>query len=266
MAPVNRPAQRTPVVNAFRDCPDVCPEMVRIPGGTFTMGSPANESWRGSDENQRTITVAAFAAGRFEVTRRQWATFVRDTDRVAPQRTENTFCTWGGPSTFSQEDTHAVACVNRDDARAYSAWLSQRTGQHYRLLIEAEWEYAARAGTTTRFYWGDQDPVCDQNARNGALFLACDGRARSVGSFLPNGFGLYDMYGNLAEWVQDCYANPYPSAPVNGTAYERSGCSQRALRGGSAASVALDLGSARRAHASYTTRYSSYGFRVARTL
>jgi len=240
----------------FRDCPD-CPEMVRVPGGSFTMGSPASESGRGADENQRNVTVAAFAAGRTEVTRGQWAAFVRDTGRADPQVTGNTYCTWRSPG-YAQDDNHPVACVNWDDARAYVAWLSQRTGQRYRLLTEAEWEYAARAGTTTAYSTGAS--ISPSEARFSSSSTA------SVGAFPANAFGLYDVHGNVWEWVQDCYENPYPNAPTNGAAYETSSCSSRVLRGGSWDSFPEYLRSAFRVRVNPTLRDYYGGFRLARTV
>jgi formylglycine-generating enzyme required for sulfatase activity len=155
-------------VSSFRDCPE-CPEMIRIPGQSF-------------------------AAGRFEVTFEEWDACVAD----------------GGCNGYMPYDwgwgrgRRPVINVNWSDARAYARWLSRRTGQRYRLLTTAEWEIAARAGTTTEYSWGDDPPVCDPNARNGANFFDCpDDRTRPVGSFQPNAFGLYDFHGNVWEWVQD---------------------------------------------------------------
>ncbi len=241
---------------AFRDCPD-CPEMVPIAGGSFTMGSPASESNRGTDENQRRVTVAAFAAGRHEVTRGQWAAFVRDTGRSDPQVSGDTYCTWRSPG-YSQDDNHPVACVNWEDAVAYVAWLSQRTGQRYRLLTEAEWEYAARAGTTTAYSTGAS--ISESQARFSSSSTA------AVGSHPPNSFGLHDMHGNVWEWVQDCYSDPYPSTPVNGSAYETSGCPSRVLRGGSWYFNPVRLRSAYRLGDTPSLRGYDIGFRVARTL
>jgi formylglycine-generating enzyme required for sulfatase activity len=195
------------------------PDMVRIPGRNFE-------------------------AGRTEVTSAQWDACVAA----------------GGCNGYSPNDrgwgrgNRPVINVSWNDAQAYVQWLSQRTGQRYRLLTEAEWEYAARAGSTTNFSWGDQDPVCDQSARNGANFNACtDNRTRPVGSFQPNGFGLYDMHGNVWEWVEDCY-DP--------------GCSYRVLRGGSWVSLPGSHRSAGRFGYNPPSlgRDDSVGFRVARTL
>jgi formylglycine-generating enzyme required for sulfatase activity len=181
--PVSGGLQIGDLPQSFRDCPD-CPEMVPMPGHSF-------------------------AAGRFEVTRGQWALFVEDTERhVQPVQYEPWTCDWQSPG-YEQDDTHPVTCVSWHDAQAYVQWLSMRTGEHYRLLSGEEWRIAARAGTETKYWWGDQDPVCDQSprTRNGANFSLCaDDRTRPVGSFHPNGFGLDDVHGNVSEWVEDCRA------------------------------------------------------------
>lgn len=193
------------------------PEMVRIPGRNFE-------------------------AGRYEVTFAQWDACVAA----------------GGCNGYRPDDqgwgrgNHPVINVNWNDAQAYAQWLSQRTRQRYRLLTEAEWEIAARAGSTTNFSWGDEDPVCDHRARNGANFRACTGdRPLPVGSFQPNAFGLYDVHGNVIEWVEDCYD---PS------------CSSRILRGGSWYFNPETFGSAVRFRPDPTLRNFDVGFRVARTV
>lgn len=226
----------------LRDCPD-CPEMVRIPGQSF-------------------------AAGRYEVTRGQWAAFVRDTGRPDPLVTRMN-CSWRSPG-FTQDDNHPVTCVSWHDTQAYVQWLSQRTGQHYRLLTSAEWQIAARAGTTTTYSWGDQDPVCDQSALtpNGANFSVCvDDSTRPVGLFQPNGHGLYDMHGNVWEWVEDCRAEGvlesiFDHSPSCGDDYYRD------RRGGSWQDDPEYLRSTYRSGIFIhpDVRWFNTGFRVARTL
>jgi formylglycine-generating enzyme required for sulfatase activity len=182
----------------FRDCPD-CPEMVRIPGQSF-------------------------AVGRYELTRQQWDLFVEDTKRqVQPDQYELWTCDWRNPG-YEQDDTHPVTCVSWHDAQAYLQWLSLRTGEHYRLLTSDEWQIATRAGTNTKYWWGDQDPVCDESARtrNGANFSLCvDDRTRPVGSFQPNGYGIFDAHGNVSEWVEDCRAE----GPLSGDCGTGPACS-----------------------------------------
>lgn len=207
----------------FRDCPN-CPELVVVPAGSFTMGSPTNEPDRFATESpQRRVTIRHFAVGKFDVTRGQWAAFVSATNRKTASG-----CAWAGPLGqeldpklswrklgFPQDDTHPVVCVTWGDAQDYVRWLSQHTGHKYRLLSEAEWEYAARGGTSTRYPW--RTTLTHENANYGADECCsglASGRDRWVntspaGSFPPNAFGLHDMLGNVLQWVQDCQ----PMAP-----------------------------------------------------
>jgi formylglycine-generating enzyme required for sulfatase activity len=190
------------------------------------------------------VPERSFEVGRYEVTFAQWDACVAA----------------GGCNGYRPGDegwgrgNRPVINVSWNDAQAYVRWLSQRTGQRYRLLTLAEWEIAARAGTTTNFSWGDQDPVCDQNARNGANFRACtDDRTRPVGSFQPNAFGLYDVHGNVSEWLEDCLESG-------------SACSNRKVRGGSWYADPQYLRSASQSANDATIPGNNLGFRVARTL
>jgi formylglycine-generating enzyme required for sulfatase activity len=183
-----------------------------------------------------------FEVGRYEVTFAQWDACVAG----------------GGCNGYRPNDegwgrgNRPVINVSWNDAQAYVQWLSQSTGQRYRLLNAAEWEYAARAGTTTNFWWGDQDPVCDPGARNGAQSYSCTpNRTLPVGSFQPNGFGLYDVHGNVYEWVEDCHDGS---------------CSSRVLRGGAWFVAPQGLRLAFRNWNLPTYRFNSIGFRVARTV
>jgi formylglycine-generating enzyme required for sulfatase activity len=211
----------------LRDCSD-CPQMIAIPAGSFLMGAPANELGRFQEEGpQRPVGIRQFAAGTFDVTRGEWAKFVADTKRQTIMG-----CAWAGGTTegepdpkaswrnlnFPQDDTHPVVCVTWNDTQDYVRWLSQKTGHKYRLLTEAEWEYAARAGTKTPFPWGAE--ATHENANYGAD-KCCSGLALGrdrwlstspVGSFPPNGFGLHDMNGNVLQFVQDCFMNSYSGA------------------------------------------------------
>lgn len=286
----------------FRDCPD-CPEMVAIEAGKFMMGSPVSEPGRYDEEGpQRSVRIRQFAAGKFDVTRGQWAMFVAATVRAPSEG-----CAWAGSSGskrdakaswknlgFPQDDTHPVVCVTWDDAQDYLRWLSKKTGHKYRLLTEAEWEYAARAGTTTPYPWGSS--ASHEYANYGAN-VCCSGLASGrdrwvntspVGSFPPNAFGLYDMHGNVLQWVQDCFASSYSALPTDGSAYEtvarlkmtgdlsemngRSSCSYRILRGGDSGDPPRQIRSAFRNFApppeSTLAEYRSggVGFRVARAL
>ena len=239
--------------SVIRDCPD-CPEIVLIPAGSFDMGMPASEAGRYDDEGpvHRVTIGQSFYLGKYHVTRGQYGAFARATGR----NVEDPF--------FPQTDDHPVVEVSWNDAVAYAAWLSQRTRQRYRLPTEAEWEYAARAGTRTAYYWGDQigrgNADCD-----GCGSQWDDKQTAPVGSFRPNAFGLYDMAGNAWQWVQDCYVD-YNSAPRDGYAYETDSCSSRMLRGGSWRSIPGSLRAGNRNALGPGVRYVYNGFRVARTL
>jgi formylglycine-generating enzyme required for sulfatase activity len=164
-----------------------------------------------------------------------------------------------------RRDTKPVINVDWDDAQTYVAWLSKMTGQPYRLLTEAEWEYAARAGTTTAYYWGDDTGKGNAN---------CDGcgsqwdakQTSPVGSFAANQFGLYDMAGNVLQWVQDCYRGNYDGAPTDGSAWTSGACGNRVIRGGSWIYVSRPPRSAGRGGLAAEYRGGNLGFRVGRTL
>ncbi|MGZ3277943.1 MAG: formylglycine-generating enzyme family protein [Caulobacteraceae bacterium] len=273
----------------FSDCPDVCPVMVRVPGGSFQMGDASGLAQ--SDEGPvHAVTVPAFAAGAYEVTQAEFAAFVAATGFTAPAGCQTDSvqsgrwrfypdANWRNPG-FPTGDRLPVVCVSWADANAYTAWLSQKTGKRYRLLSEAEWEYAARAGTSTQYWWGDSpDALCayangpDASAKTKFPqwpAAACDdgqALAAPVGSFKPNAFGLYDMAGNAWEWTADCYEADYDVQPRNGTAYTGGGCFRRVLRGGSWVYGLGDLRSTRRNHLPPPQIHGGdIGFRVARDL
>ncbi len=239
----------------FRDC-DVCPEMVVVSAGAFSMGSPASEEGRFSTEGPvRRVTIAEpFAVGRYEVTFAEWDACAA-AGGCGGYRPDDKG--WG------RDDRPAIN-VSWDDAKAYVRWLSEKTGESYRLLSEAEWEYAARAGTATRYSWGDEV------GRNRANCRGCgsrwDGESTApVGSFAANGFGLHDMHGNVWEWVEDCWNRLYRGAPSDGTAWTAGVCSRRVLRSGSWFKVPKVLRSASRIWLGTSIRNDDYGFRVART-
>lgn len=264
--------------------------MVVIPAGTFTMGSPSGEKDRFHNEGpEHQVQIGApFAVGKFEITRGQFAAFVNDTGYKAGDScwidANNKFADTKGRSFrdpgFKQEDSHPVVCISWDDANAYVAWLAKKTGKPYRLLSEAEWEYAARAGTTTPYPFGD-DPNKLCRYGNGAdltlksqfstwtgVFACKDGYVYTapVGSFMANGFGLYDMSGNAWEWIEDCYHESYNGAPKDGSAWVTGDCSKRLLRGGAWNRVQASFRSAYRSWLASVLRINSDGFRVARTL
>ena len=277
----------------FKDCGE-CPEMVVIPAGQFVMGaSPGEEErenlrkeFRDRSQPQHRVEVRRFAAGKFSVTRAQYEVFVSATGRKSDGCYVWTGSTWEidlakdwrNPG-YAQDERHPVACISWDDASAYVQWLSQKTGKSYRLLSEAEWEYAARAGTTTYRYWGDDGNLscsyangADQTAQaqvpgasNWAVATCNDGYAYTspVGSFQPNRFGLHDMLGNVWQWTQDCWNPSYSGAPTDGSAWTGGDCSRRVLRGGSWSLNPQYLRSAFRGRYSAAFRSGNYGFRVA---
>jgi formylglycine-generating enzyme required for sulfatase activity len=281
--------------STFRDCP-ACPEMVVIPAGRFDMGSSeADKDWavshgasKGSvsDESPRhSVTLRSYALGKYDVTRGEYAAFVRETGRTdgdgcyvfdgshwnnsvwpKPRGTS-----WRNPG-FSQTDREPVVCVTWDDALAYMSWLNGEARPRgsaagsgpYRLPSESEWEYAARAGRATRFWWGDQDNEAPRYAwYNGNA----GGRTHPVGSTPANPYGLYDMAGDVWQWNEDCYAETYASAPADGSAAEvgGSGC-LRVDRGGSWAYPSWLLRAATRERNTADNRDNVLGFRVAKTL
>ena len=208
---------------SFRDCPN-CPEMVVVPSGEFMMGAPDTEKDRMKGEfPQREVTIAApFAIGKFEVTFTEWETCVANEGCIANKSPDDRG--WG-------KGRRPVINVSWNEARQYVEWLSAMTGKTYRLLTEAEWEYAARAGSTTAYSWGDE--VGENNANCKGCKSEWDGKQTApVGSFEPNGFGLYDMHGNVSEWVQDCHVDYSKAASDGSAAPETPGCI-RVLRGGS---------------------------------
>jgi formylglycine-generating enzyme required for sulfatase activity len=286
-------------VRTIQDCP-TCPELVVVPSGTLSMGTEPgtlelDRTGRGKAEaGVMTIAITqAFAIGRTEVTRAQYAAFVaaagyapdtrfcriwdQDGQRFAdvPQRT------WRDPGLLTPpREDHPVTCVSWDDAVAYTQWLGRETGKRYRLPSEVEWEYAARAGSARKRFWGD-DPAdgCayantyDLTARRvyplAWAHVGCaDGFAdlAPVGSLLPNAFGLHDVVGNVWEWVADCFTTSKTSRPKDQRPWVWDGCPDRALRGGAWMSapdrsrVGLPAGDPP------SDRYAFLGFRVARDL
>ncbi len=239
----------------FRDCPE-CPEMIPLPTGSFRMGSPAGERGRANDEGpQLAITFAKpFAIAKFEVTFDEFDACVKDKGCArAPDDNK-----WG-------RGKRPVINITWAEAKAYAAWLSKKTGKTYRLPSEAEWEYAARGGTATRFFWGD-----DQG-RNKANCDKCGSpfdkkQTSPAGNFDPNPFGLYDMHGNVWEWVEDCWHDSLTGAPADGAARTTGDCAKRAVRGGSWNSSVANSRSANRSSYGATQRNSGLGFRVARAM
>ena len=242
----------------FRDCP-VCPVMVEVPAGTYLMGSSDSEG--APDERPRHgVTIGSpIAVGAYEVTFAEWDSCV-ERQRCREHHADDRG--WG-------RGRRPVVDVNWEDAREYARWLSEETGERYRLLSEAEWEYLARAGAQTARHWGPDDSEQCRYANGNDESVQCsDGYERTapVGSFEPNALGLYDMIGNVIEWTDDCWNGNYKGAPVDGGAWHSGDCSRRVLRGGSWSLRPGHLRSAVRAAIPAGERLFSLGFRVARAL
>jgi formylglycine-generating enzyme required for sulfatase activity len=245
---------------ALRDCAE-CPALVAVPAGEFMMGSPTSELFRGAEAQHR-VTVPAFAIGKYEVTFDEWEACVAD----------------GGCGGFKPDDQgwgrgkQPVIGVSFDDAQAYIAWLNKTTGKHYRLPSESEWEYAARAGATTAFSFGnsitsEQANYDGSTGYNGAAAGPNRQKTLPVGSFPPNAFGLYDMHGNVWEWVEDCWSDEYTAAnPSDGKPFLGADCSGRVMRGGSWEDYAGDIRAAARVGSNREDQTWSDGFRVARDM
>ncbi len=245
----------------LREC-DVCPEMVVVPAGSFIMGSPTSEQDRDSNEGpQHQVTISRkFAVGKYEVTFDEWDACVRE-GGCGHQPSDQG---WG-------RGKRPVINVSWNDAKQYVQWLLRKTGKNYRLLTEAEWEYAARAGTTTPFSTGATINATQANYNATQSYAgSVTGHYRQqtvpVGSFEPNAFGLHDIHGNVWEWTEDCWNANYQLAPGDGSAWASSDCGWRVLRGGSWFSNPRNLRSASRSrdHLRFL-RGDGFGFRVART-
>ena len=206
----------------FKDCASGCPVMIVLPAGTFMMGSPKKEAGRRSNEGPRhEVTIAEpLAVSKFEVTFDEWDAC------VAADVCPNVPDVWG-------RGAMPVINVSWVDAQAYVAWPVTLTGKPYRLLSEAEWEYCARAGAHTRYFWGDEPGAGNANC-NGCGSQWDLEQTAPAGSFKPNAFGLYDMHGNIWEWVEDDWHENYTGAPTNGSAWLQGGQPVfRVIRGGS---------------------------------
>lgn len=280
-------AELTVIGQEFSDNCTGCPTMVVIPPGSFIMGSDKGKQ---REKPSHRITISKpFAVGKYEVTFAEFKAFVQDMNHDMGEK-ESFFDTtasepcssrgvtgvfkkisWQKPGYDQQEKSPAV-CINWSDAATYVKWLSERTDKQYRLLTESEWEYAARAQTRANFYFGEMISTSQANydsshddelsTDRGSL-----GKTTRVGSFPPNEFGLYDMHGNVFEWVEDCWHENYKGAPRDGRAWTWGGnCALRVLRGGSWFNRAPLLRSAFRGASKMTHRYTHYGLRVARTI
>ncbi len=234
--------QATLAIDTLKDC-DTCPEMVVIPAGQFLMGSSASELHHNANESpEHRVHMTRFALARHEITQAQWRAVMHD-----------------DPSYFKSCDDCPVENVSWSQAQAYISKLNVLTGQAYRLPTEAEWEYACRAGQSSLYCGGDIEAVAWYGGRWG--------RPYTVATKQANAWGLYDMSGNVWEWVEDCYHRDYRHAPADGTAWT-GGCNKtvKVLRGGSWMSAPLHVRAASRLKEHRASRIGDTGFRLARTL
>jgi formylglycine-generating enzyme required for sulfatase activity len=254
--PAPRPAAPTPAsslkqLTELSDCDD-CPEMVSLPPGSFIMGDSNGDP---SERPAHKVTIRKpFAIGKYEVTVGQWKACVADGGcRYSPKKA-------------GADDNLPVRNISWSDAQQYINWLRKKTGQPYRLPTEAEWEYAARAGTQSRYWWGDRFVPGKANCKD------CGGNdwdhksPRRVGSHEANPFGLYDLNGSVWEWVSDCWHRSYSGAPKDGSAWSHANCTQRVIRGGSWRNDKSYLHSASRFRYDADVRFLVNGMRVARDL
>jgi len=240
--------------------------MVVIPKGSFLMGSDIG---RDDEKPMHRVTIENnFAVGKYEVTRKQYAVFVENSNFSQDEGCEvydlpsfnmDLTKSWVDPA-FTQDEDHPVVCVSWHDAQSYVDWLSSVTGQKYRLLSEAEWEYVARAGSVANFSFGDN--IDSKRANYGDEFR----KTTAVGSYPENKFGLHDVHGNAAEWVADCWADSYRHTPVTGAPMTEGLCKNRIHRGGTWHNEPQYLRSAFRIGYFADFRLSGIGFRVARQL
>jgi formylglycine-generating enzyme required for sulfatase activity len=263
--------------------------MVRVPTGSFQMGSPAGEIGRDDSEGPvHTVTINyPLAVSKYPVTRGQWRLYVESMGQSLGKKLTRKGARWLNPG-FAQDDQHPVVSVTWSEAEDYVKWLRESTRTCYRLLSEAEWEYAARAGTTTAYYWGDEigsghaqyvkcgspwdmapefvpDPLPSEMRSFGGIGGAWRywGGTAPVGSFAPNPWGLYDMLGNVREWMQDCWNGSHKGAPADGSPWTSGDCRKRVLRGGSWHQSPHYLRAATRNEGKNADK--DIGFRLART-
>lgn len=242
------PPVNEPVANIVRDCLQ-CPQLVLIPAGSFNMGSMEMFPFEGP---VRRVTISKpFYVGQWEVTSEEWDACVTEGG-----------CTYSPSRQGAGSGSLPVTNLDWNDTQQYLTWLTKKTGKTYRLPSESEWEYAARAGSTTTYPWG---PKMEKSRANCS---GCNDRASdntiAVGSYPPNDFGIYDMAGNAAEWVEDCWNDSYRSAPTDGSAWTKPNCQERVLRGGSFNSDVRYVRSASRFKYDFDVRYYANGFRVVR--
>ena len=241
------------------------PEMVIVEGGTFHMGCQTEDDCRDEELPVREVSVAKFALGKYEVTFAEYDKFAKATESRLPEDFG-----WG-------RDNQPVINVSWIEAQAYVAWLSRETSEQYRLPTEAEWEFAARAGSKTTFSFGNEvaklceysnhaDSSTEYKWRNTECSDGVSSQPSSVGSFRANTWGLNDMHGNVWEWVEDCWHKDYSDAPSDGSAWTSEDCTDRVVRSGSFNGDINMVSSSFRLSTRANYPSHLYGFRIARTL
>jgi formylglycine-generating enzyme required for sulfatase activity/serine/threonine protein phosphatase PrpC len=247
--------RRAPTSEPFRDAlasGRQGPLMVSLPGGTFEMGG-SSLSVAADERPRHSVTVRPFAIGQHEITFQEYERFARATGRKAPD------------NLYLDKENHPVISVSWDDAYAYTQWLSNQTGQRYRLPSEAEWEYASSAGATSPFWWGYE--IGENRAHCFDCKTGLNPRQPArIGRFEPNAFGLYDTAGNVSEWVHDCHHPNYQGAPQDGSVWEGGDCAYRVVRGGAYSDTSKSIRPASRKKFRSQQGYDFIGFRVARDL
>lgn len=234
----------------LRDCP-TCPVLIALSPGGFTMGSSTSDP---AERPPHHVNIGQpFAIGKYEVTVEQWNACA-----------DASACPKIGTN-GSEAKNAPIRDVSWDDAQQYVAWLSKSTGKSYRLPTEAEWEFAARGGTSSAYWWGDQMKKGNANCKDCGDPWSQEAPA-SVGSFAANPYGLHDMNGSVWEWVGDCWHSSYKGAPADGRAWDENGCTARVIRGGSWREGAPYMVSSTRFKYSTSVRQSQNGFRVARDM
>lgn len=255
----------------LRDCTGACPEMVVLPAGSFTMGTPDDEVGRQPDEGpMHQVTFARpFAISRFQVTAGEWDAYLREAKvTIADGDTRpGRECKASKPR-YPQGPRQPAVCMSYHDVEQYVAWLSKKTGKHYRMLSEAEREYGARAGSSGPFPFPLDPDATYEISRHANVYGPKDGYSYTspVGSYPANAFGVYDMHGNVYEWVADCTHDDYVGAPSDGSAWKEAGCELVQIRGNDWGEAPIFSRSGNRNNAEPSNRGDWIGFRVAREL
>jgi formylglycine-generating enzyme required for sulfatase activity len=293
---MSRTAKRADVsgeaTRVFKDCEN-CPEMVALPAGKFLMGSPEDQAGRVQNEGlpRRVVISRPIAIGRFEISVDEYASFLKETGTQEGQLCQlissfdepdnirsTAVASFHNQPGYEITGSHPAGCLNWHDAQAYAAWLKRRTGKPYRLPTEAEWEYAARAGTTSNFSFGDEGSQLCEYARfadlNSPFAWRTNCRSPSaatgpfkVGQLKPNPWGLYDVHGNVWEWVEDCWTADPSKIPTDGSAFSNTGtCEMGVVRGGAWVTRPQRTRSAFRLGLPINRRLQPVGFRIALTL